>query len=124
MIFYSDKFVTQRKDVADKFMRAWLRGVRTYNDALKDGKIAGPGADAVVATIAKSFNMDPALIRAMYSQAVHVDGSVNGSGIQKDLDFFRKEGWVGGQIKAADVIDMSFAQAASAPLGPYRRESQ
>src|SRR5204862_2069917 len=45
VIFYSDKFARERKAVADKFMRAWLRGVRTYNDALKDGKIAGVGAD-------------------------------------------------------------------------------
>src|SRR6266436_4413640 len=56
VIFYSDKFATGRKDVADRFMRAWLRGVRSYNDALKEGKIAGVGADEVVATMAKSFN--------------------------------------------------------------------
>jgi NitT/TauT family transport system substrate-binding protein len=34
VIFFSDKFATQRKDVAEKFMRAWLRGVRSYNDAI------------------------------------------------------------------------------------------
>ena len=45
VIFYSDKFATQRKEVAERFMRAWLRGVRTYNDAIKGGKIAGQGAD-------------------------------------------------------------------------------
>src|SRR3954451_19624799 len=39
VIFYSDKFAIERKDVAQKFMRAWLRGVRTYNDALEGGKI-------------------------------------------------------------------------------------
>jgi NitT/TauT family transport system substrate-binding protein len=120
VIFYSDKFATQRKDVADRFMRAWLRGVRAYNNALKDGKIAGVGADAVVQTMAKSFNMNPALVRDMYSQAVHVDGAVNAAGIQKDLDFFLKQGWVTGQIKASDVIDLSYAQNASAKLGPYR----
>jgi NitT/TauT family transport system substrate-binding protein len=124
VIFYSDKFARERKDVADKFMRAWLRGVRTYNDAIKGGKIAGPGADEVVQTMAKSFNMKPALVREMYSQAVHVDGAVNGAGIQKDLDFFLKQGWVNGQIKATDVIDMSFAQKASAELGAYQRKSQ
>jgi NitT/TauT family transport system substrate-binding protein len=124
VIFYSDKFARQRKDVADKFMRAWLRGVRTYNDAIKGGKIASLGADEVVQTMAKSFNMNPALVREMYSQAVHVDGTVNGTGIQKDLDFFLKQGWVNGQIKASDVIDMSFAQKASAELGPYQRKSQ
>ena len=124
VIFYSDKFATQRKAVAEKFMRAWLRGVRTYNDAIREGKIAGVGADDVVATMAKSFNMNPALVREMYSQAVDVSGAVNGAGIQKDLDFFLKQVWVTGQIKASDVIDMSFAQKASAELGPYQRKSQ
>jgi NitT/TauT family transport system substrate-binding protein len=123
-IFYSDKFARERKDVADKFMRAWLRGVRTYNDAIKGGKIAGSGADEVVQTMAKSFNMKPELIRDMYSQAVHVDGAVNAAGIQKDLDFFQKQGMVSGQIKASDVIDMSFARNASAGLGPYQRKPQ
>jgi NitT/TauT family transport system substrate-binding protein len=124
VIFYSDRFATQRKNVAEKFMRAWLRGVRTYNDALKGGKIAGAGTNEVVATMAKSFNMNPALVREMYSQAVDVTGAVNGAGIQKDLDFFLKQGWVSGQIKASDVIDVSFAQKASAELGPYQRKSQ
>src|SRR5262249_36453464 len=121
VIFYSDKFARERKDVADRFMRAWLRGVRAYNDALKDGKIAGAGADEVVATMAKSFNMNPTLVREMFSQAVEVTGGVNAAGIQKDLDFFLKQGGVNG--KASDVIDMSFAQKASAGLGPYQRKS-
>src|SRR5437660_1231137 len=124
VIFYSDKFATQRKDVADRFMRAWLRGVRSYNDAIKGGKIAGTGAGEVVQTMAKSFSMSPTLVREMYSQAVHVDGTVNVAGIQKDLDFFRQQGWVTGQVKANDVIDMSFAEKASAALGPYQRKSQ
>src|SRR6476646_7111519 len=124
VIFYSEKFATQRKDVAGRFMRAWLRGARVYNDAIKDGKIAAAGSDEVVATMAKSFNMNPNLVREMYSQAVDVNGAVNAAGIQKDLDFFLKQGWVYGQIKASDVIDMSFAQQASAALGPYQRKSQ
>src|SRR5215471_6220302 len=123
VIFFSDRFATERKEVAEKFMRAWLRGVRSYNDAIKDGKIAGAGADEIVATMAKSFNMNPALIREMYSQAVDVTGAVNAAGVQKDLDFFLQQGWVTGQIKASDVIDMSFARKASAELGPYQRKS-
>ena len=123
VIFFSDRFATERKEVAGKFMRAWLRGVRSYNDAIKDGKIAGAGADEVVAIMAKSFNMNPGLIREMYSQAVDVTGAVNAAGVQKDLDFFLQQGWVTGQIKASDVIDMSFARKASAELGPYQRKS-
>ena len=122
VIFYSEKFSTERKAVADRLMRAWLRGVRTYNDTIKDGKIAAPGSDEIVQIMAKSFSMKPELIREMYSTAVHVNGDVNAAGIQKDLDFFQSRNWVTGQVKAADVIDMSFAQRASAALGPYQRK--
>jgi hypothetical protein len=52
-----------------------------------------------------------------------VTGAVNAAGVQKDLDFFLQQGWVTGQIKASDVIDMSFARKASADLGPYQRKS-
>jgi NitT/TauT family transport system substrate-binding protein len=124
VIFYSEKFATERKDVADRLMRAWLRGVRAYNDTIKGGKIAAPGSDEIVQIMAKSFNMKPALIQEMYSTAVHVNGDVNAAGIQKDLDFFMSKGWVKGNIKASDVIDTSFAQKATTALGAYQRKSQ
>ena len=122
VIFFSDKFASGRRAVAEKFMRGWLRGVRTYNDTLVGGKIAAPGSDDIVQLMARSFNMKPELIREMYSHAVDVSGAVNAAGIQKDLDFFLKQGWVTGQIKAGDVVDMSFAQKAAAELGAYRRK--
>jgi NitT/TauT family transport system substrate-binding protein len=121
VLFYSEKFATERADVAARLMRAWLRGARTYNDAIKDGHIAGPGADAVVETMAKSFSMDPELVRRMFATAIDPNGDVNAAGIQNDLDFFQKQGWVSGGPKAADFIDMSFARKAAASLGPYQR---
>ena len=121
VLFYSEKFATERAEVAARLMRAWLRGARTYNDAIKDGHIAGPGADAVVETMAKNFNMDPELVRRMFATAIDPNGDINAAGIQKDLDFFQKQGWVAGGPKAADFIDMSFAHKAAASLGPYQR---
>jgi NitT/TauT family transport system substrate-binding protein len=121
VIFYSNKFATERKDTAEKFMRGWLRGVRDYNDAIKDGKIAGKGADEVVDTIAKSFRIDANLVRQMYSQAVDPSGAVNAAGMQKDLDFFKSRNFVTADIKPSDVVDMSFAEKANAALGPYKK---
>src|SRR5713226_7120323 len=108
---YRYQSVFMRKDLID--------GGQFKIDSIKGGKIAGSGADDVVQTMAKSFNMNPALVREMYSQAVDVTGDVNAAGIQKDLDFFLAQGWVTGQAKASDVIDMSFARNASATLGAY-----
>lgn len=121
VLFYSEKFATERADVAARLMRAWLRGARTYNDAIKDGHIAGPGAGSVIETMAKSFSMDPELVRRMFATAIDPNGDVNAAGIQKDLDFFQKQNWVAGGPKASDFIDMSFARKAAASLGPYQR---
>jgi NitT/TauT family transport system substrate-binding protein len=121
-LFFSEKFATERKEVAQKLMRAWLRGARTYTDAIKGGKFAGVGADEVIQIISKSFGMNPDLVRQMYPSAINPSGAVNAAGIQKDLDFFKKQGWVTGDVKASDVIDMSFAEQASAALGPYQQK--
>jgi NitT/TauT family transport system substrate-binding protein len=121
VVFYSDKFATERPQAALELMKAWIRGARLYNDALVGGKIAGHGADEVVAIMAKTFKLDPAVIRDMYSQAVNPSGRVFAASIQKDLDFFEKQGWVTTPVKLADVIDMSFADRANAELGPYKR---
>ena len=98
--------------------------MRAYNDAMRGDKIAAPGSDDIVEIMARSFNMKPELVREMHSHAVDVNGAVNAASVQKDLDFFRQQGWVGGQIKAADVVDMSFAERANAELGPYQRKPQ
>ena len=42
-VLYSGKFA-QDKETGVKFLKAYLRAVRDYDRALKDGKIAGPGA--------------------------------------------------------------------------------
>jgi NitT/TauT family transport system substrate-binding protein len=123
VLFYSDKFATERPAAAQKFMQAFLRAVRFYNDALRGGKIAGPGADEIVAIMGKAFHLGPDIIRDMNSQAVSPDGEVIVASIQKDLDFFRSQGWVKTPIKLSEIVDMSFAQKASAALGPYRRPS-
>src|SRR6516165_5744517 len=53
VVFYSERFIKDRRDVAERFMRAYIRGIRVYNDALKDGRLAGPTAGEVVSILAK-----------------------------------------------------------------------
>ena len=51
VVLYSEVFARQRPQLAAKFMRAYIKAVREYNDALKDGKIAGPNAEEVIAIL-------------------------------------------------------------------------
>ena len=48
MIFCGFALLKNQRDLAERFMRAYLRGVRVYNDALKDGRLAGPRANEVI----------------------------------------------------------------------------
>ena len=47
----SGKFISERPDVARRFMRAFIKAARFYNDSLKDGLIRGPNADEVIAIL-------------------------------------------------------------------------
>jgi len=122
MVFYGEEFLRHKPELALRFMRAYLRGIRAYNDGLKSGKVR-PSADDIIETISKYFKMPPALVTEMYAPAIDPDGMVQVKSIQKDLDFFRARGWVKQPIDLNNVIDMSIAQKASAELGSYQRNS-
>jgi len=116
LVFYSEIFTKQRPDVAMKFMKGYLRGVRTYNAALKGDRLTGPGAGEVIALMAKHFKIDPKLAGDMHSQAMRPDGAVNVASLQKDLDFLHSRGLVQNMPDLGKVVDMSFAEKASKEL--------
>ena len=126
IVFYSEKFARTRPEAARKFMRAYLRAVRDYNDTLVGGKIDGPNADEIVATLTQYTNLkNPALVRKITPPAINPDGHVNLEGMRIDLAFYRELGQVqDGAIKPEDIIDMSFVDAAVRDLGPYRPPGQ
>ena len=53
LLRHGAQFVTKRPEAGRRFIGAYLQGVRDYNDALKDGRIAGPSAEDVVDAIAR-----------------------------------------------------------------------
>jgi NitT/TauT family transport system substrate-binding protein len=121
--FYSDHLINNRRDVGERFMRAYLRGVRVYNDALMDGRIAGPNADEVIAILVQHTAIkDAGMFRRIVPSWVNPDGDVNTLSLASDLDFFRQLGLIEKKDITVDaVVDGSFARAAVAKLGPYRR---
>jgi NitT/TauT family transport system substrate-binding protein len=109
----------ERRQVAEKFMIAYLHAVRDYNDALKGGQLAGPGADAIIATLTQATAIkDPNVYRTMTPFAVDPDGKVNVAALDNDLSFFRGRGLVTDQqLTAASLVDPTFAENAVRALG-------
>jgi NitT/TauT family transport system substrate-binding protein len=122
VVFYADSFIRNRRDVAERFMRAYVRGIRIYNDALQDGRLAGPKAAEVIPILLKYTPIkEEAMLRRIVPSAVNPDGEVNVASLKKDLEFFRELGLIEKKNVGVDsVVDNSFVKAAVAELGPYR----
>jgi NitT/TauT family transport system substrate-binding protein len=121
VLLYSEKFA-QRTDVAQRFMRAYLRAVRFYNGALADGHMAGPNADEVIAILSAATQFkDPAVYRSITPTGMNPDGRVNEQSLADDLAFYRQQGLIAGDLKLNELVDQSFVDAAMKDLGPYRK---
>lgn len=120
---YSGAFAKERPEVAIRFMRAYLRAVRYYNGALKDGGLKGPNAEEVIAILTEFTNIkDPAVYRAISPQGCNPDGYVNIDSLRKDFAFYQSQGWIVGKVSVDDLVDDSFVKAAIKNIGLYKAQ--
>ncbi len=120
VVLYGDGFIKKQPEAAKKFMRAYIRAARDYNDALKDGKLAGPNAEEIIHVLTQSTKIkDAALYRVMVPHGCNPDGKVNVASLKHNLDVFKEEGLIQGDVSVDQVVDHSFADAAVKELGPY-----
>jgi NitT/TauT family transport system substrate-binding protein len=120
VVLYSGDFIKNQPEVGKKFMRAYLKGVRDYNNALQDGKIAGKGAEEVLNTLTQYTSIkDKELYRSIVPHATNPDGRVNVDSMKKDYAFFKEQGLLSGRATVDEVVDNSFVDAIVKELGPY-----
>jgi NitT/TauT family transport system substrate-binding protein len=120
---YGGEFVRDHRDLGVKFMRAYIRGARFYNDALAHGKLAGPNAAAVIKLLNDETKMDPAVLRDVIPPGTNPDGKLNVASLRDDLAAFKGWGLIEGNVTADQTVDTSFAAQALKELGPYRKKS-
>ena len=122
LMLFGDRFIKERPEVAVRLLKGFLRGVRDFDDVLKDGRWRTDGkADDIIRIFATGVNFPEGLVRAMTLQYADPDGSVNVDSLRKDLAFFKSTGDVTSDtIKADDIVDLSFVQKAAKELGPYK----
>jgi NitT/TauT family transport system substrate-binding protein len=121
VVLYSGRFIRDNPDAARRFMRAYLKAARFYNDALRDGRLAGTASGEVVAILGEYTNSkDTSLYRAITAQGTNPDGRLNVASLKNDLAFFKEEGQVKGMVTVEQAMDTRFAEAALKELGPYQ----
>ena len=117
VLLFSEQFARER-DAAVRFMVAYLKGARFYNDAFD--KNDSPKRAEAVDILAAAMNLDRTLVDKMVKAGIHPDGRVNLEAIAADQQYFLAKGSQEKPIDLQAVVDMSFAEEAVRILGPYR----
>ena len=120
---YSEKFAREKPELARRFMRAYVRALRVFNDCIENGVWKQTAlAEDTIALLAKRLDLRPEQVRVAYPHAVDPDGFVNLPSMRRELAFFKDQGLVTSRdIKVEDVTDTQYVEAAVKALGPYRR---
>lgn len=121
--FYSEKLATTRRDLAQRFMNAYVRAARFYNDALKNGRLAGPNAAEVIDLLVEKTSLkDRKVYETMTPQGLNPDGCANAAGLRRDFEFYVSMGWSDRKVDPDSLVDGSFCKAAVAKLGPSKKK--
>jgi NitT/TauT family transport system substrate-binding protein len=120
-ILYGGNFIKKRRDVGERFMIAYIKAARFYNDALAGGHLKGRNGPAVLDILTQYTHIKD---RSVYAQATpngnNPDGRVNMASLEKDLTWFRAHKLVNGNVSMGEVHDGTFVDAALKKLGTYK----
>ncbi len=96
-------------------MRAYLKGLRDYNRAFRDGI----GKAEIAAIIAKHSTVkNPAVVEAMTPVGLDPDGRINVDSLIEDQRFYVEKGTVPTPVDMHQLVDHSYVEAALRALGP------
>lgn len=106
--------ITAQQDVAQRWMVAYLKGAREsykYYNSL-------PLPDDITNIVVKyGVQKDPARVKTSPLSPRNLDGSVDKSSVQTDLNFFKANNCIQGSPTVDQVVDNSYAEYAVSKLG-------
>lgn len=122
VMLYGSTLLHDHRDVGLRFMRAYLKAVRLYNDNLRNGKIAGAQAENIMTIFAEETHQDRTVLDRVTPPGNDPNGRLNLASMRQDYDFFRQQGMIDGTpVGPEPAVDASFAADAVKTMGPYKR---
>jgi NitT/TauT family transport system substrate-binding protein len=119
-VVYSGNFIEKKPDLAKRWMVAYIRAARFYNDAVRNGHMTGPMAAEAIDIYSAGLKVDKPTLRAMWAASIDPNGRVNVKSLTEDYNIYKQYGLINGNVDMSQVVDMSFADAAAKTLGPYK----
>ncbi len=119
VILYSPKFTKDQPEAAKKFMLAYIKAARYYNDAF--GKNDAAKKQDVVAILVRNTKVkDVALYDKMAMPGIDPNGKVNVDSLASQQEWYLQKGSQKARVDLKKVVDMSYADLAVQKLGAYK----
>ncbi len=119
VILYGPKFVEEKQDVARRFMAAYVRGLRDYNDAFAK-KDSAKKAEVVEILVKNTPVKDAALYDRMIMPGLDPNGRVSVESLEQSQTWWMAKGSQTTRADLSRVVDNQFVDWATQQLGPYR----
>lgn len=109
--------MTKNPELANRFMAAYVKSLRDYNDAFFKNK----NYKEIVDILCKySVVKEPSLYDKMYPTGLNPDGYLRMKGVAMDIDWYQKNNLLKSNIKLDDTVDNSYVDFAIKMLGRYQ----
>lgn len=112
--FYGEKFMKNRS-AAVAFMKGYIRSCRYYYDHSLTKK-EGPQYQEVINIISKYTEEKPDAV-ALALPYMDRNGELYAEDIQKQLDWYERNGMISKKMSASELVDLSFWKEAMTQLG-------
>lgn len=108
--------LTKNPEVANRFMTAYIKSLRDYNDAFFKNK----NKQEIIDILCKlSVTKDPNLYEKMFPTGLNPNGYVRMKGIDMDLAWYKDNNLLKSDLKLNDVVDNRYVDFALNILGKY-----
>ncbi len=109
--------MTTRPEVANRFMTAYVKSHRDYNDAFFKNK----GKKEIIDILCKySVVKDPAMYEKMLPVGLNPDGYLRIKGVEMDLAWYKQRNLLKADITVQDAVDNKYVDFAVKVLGKYQ----
>lgn len=116
LVLGSPQFMTVEQDVSLRFMAAYLKGVRDYNDAFEKGI----EQDEIIEIMTKHTALkDADLWKKVSVTGLHPDGKMFIDDIYRQYETYKANGAIDGEVDLEKAIDTSMVERALEIIGIY-----
>ncbi|WP_449727610.1 ABC transporter substrate-binding protein [Bacillus aerolatus] len=116
MVLGSPKFINEEEEVSLRFMAAYLKGVRDYNDAFMKGK----GKAEIIDIMTKYTALKDAKVWEKVSvTGLDPNGEMYVEDIKKQYEMYKANGAIRGEFDFDEAVDTSLAEKAVKIIGEY-----